>query len=242
MSTSLFQSRLLAREFVADQTIACTLARPADFRFVPGQYLDLTLDRPPFDDREGPTRSLSMASAPVDPELVVLVRLRNTAFKRSLAAMPIGSPVTLDGPADDLALTGSGDRPRVFVAGGVGIAPFRSLLREADATGSPLDATLFYSNRRPEDAVYLDEMTALANRLVGLRLIATMTRMQDSERPWSGETDHLGPAFLERHLGSLVGAQYYVVGSPVLIAGICAQLEDAGVPGTDIRVELYTGY
>jgi ferredoxin-NADP reductase len=242
VSTCLHESLLLARETVADQTIACTLARPAGFEFTPGQYVDVTLATPLFDDLEGPTRSLSLASAPSDPELVVLARLRNTAFKRSLAAMPLGSPVTLDGPADDLALTGAGTRPRVFVAGGVGIAPFRSLLREAAATGIRLDATLFYSNRRPEDAAYLAEIADLARRLAGLRLIPTMTRMEGSERSWTGETEHLGPVFFRRYLGSLVGHQYYVVGSPVLVAGICRQLEDGGVPGSDIRVELYTGY
>ncbi|HEX6533381.1 MAG TPA: FAD-dependent oxidoreductase [Gemmatimonadaceae bacterium] len=236
------RSRLLGRELVAAGTIACRLERPAHFTFRAGQYIDVTLDRPRFDDAQGPTRSLSLASAPGDPDLVVLARVRDTAFKRSLAEMPLGAPLLIDGPGDDLSLDRDGGRPLVLVAGGVGIAPFRSLLREADGRSEPLSATLFYSNRRPEDAAYLEEMYELAHRLRGLQLVPTMTRACESRRGWKGETMRLGTSLFERWLPALLGPRYYVVGSTLLIAGLCQELERAGIPGADIRVEMYTGY
>ena len=82
--------------------------------------------------------------------------------------MRLGSPLLLDGAADDLRVTRDADRHTIFVAGGVGIAPFRSALRQALVDGD-LDATLFYSNRRPEDAAYLDELRAMEPHVRGLR-------------------------------------------------------------------------
>lgn len=236
------RSRLLGRELVAAGTIACRLERPEHFTFRAGQYIDVTLLQPRFDDAQGPTRSLSLASAPGERDLVVLARVRDTAFKRSLAEMPLGGPLVIDGPGDDLSLHRDGDQPLVLVAGGVGIAPFRSLLREADAANEPMAATLFYSNRRSEDAAYLDEMYELAHRLRGFRFVPTMTRACESRMIWKGETMRLGTLLFERCLPAVRGPRYYIAGSTLLISGICQQLERAGVPGGDIRIEMYTGY
>lgn len=240
---SLLESRLLRRELVADQTIACRIARPAGFVFEPGQYVDVTLVDPPYDDAQGRTRSMSIASAPEEEDLLLLMRLRDTAFKRSLAALPAGAPLLLDGPADDLGFPRADDpRPLVLIAGGVGVAPFLALLRSRAATGRPLAATLFYSNRRPEDAAYLAELDALAERIDGFRHVPTMTRAGESSAPWPGETARLDAAMLARHLPALAGPRYYVSGSTALVSGLCQELERSGIPPRDIRIEMYAGY
>jgi ferredoxin-NADP reductase len=239
---SMHASRLLGRELVAAETLACVLERPAGFGFRAGQYVDVTLPEPLFNDPLGPTRSFSIASAPAERELLLLMRMRDSAFKRSIAMMPLGTPVLVDGPADDLALTLDDDRPRVFLAGGVGIAPFLGALREVATGEGRLAATLFYSNRRPEDAAYLRELCALATRIEDFRCIPTMTRMPTSVRRWAGETERLGVPMLERYLPSLSGPRYFLSGSTTFISGLCQEIERAGVPGADIRIEMYTGY
>ena len=239
---TIYGSRLLRRELVAHRTLACVLERPKGFAFKAGQYVDVTLPEPLFDDLLGPTRSFSIASSPTEPELLLVMRMRDSAFKRSIAEMALGSPVLVDGPADDLALDANGGSPLVMLAGGVGIAPFLSALREAAATGGRLAATIFYANRRPEDAPYLDELLDLEHRIDGYRCIPTMPRMIDSERGWTGATGRLGAAMLGRYLPALVGPRYYLSGSTVFISGLRQELARAGVPGSDIRIEMYTGY
>jgi ferredoxin-NADP reductase len=239
---SIYVSRLIRREYAAHETLACILERPPGFTFRAGQYVDLTLPEPQFDDLLGATRSFSIASAPSERDLLLLMRMRDSAFKRSLAAMPPGAPVLLDGPADDLALQIGDGRPVVLLAGGVGIAPFLSALREAALSATHIATTLFYSNRRPEDAAYLTELCTLATRIPGFRCVPTMTRMAESSWAWTGETERLGMRLLGRHLSTLSGPRYYLSGSTLFISGLCQEIERAGVPGADIRIEMYAGY
>ncbi|MGH7670564.1 MAG: FAD-dependent oxidoreductase [Gemmatimonadaceae bacterium] len=237
-----YHCRVLSNAVVADRTVALQLARPEGFSFTPGQYLDLTILDPTANDEQGPTRSLSIASAPAERELLLVARLRDTAFKRALSGLREGTEVAVDGPFRDLEFPSGGVRPLVFVAGGVGVVPFLSAVRAADLAGHPLPATLFYSNRHPEDAAFLDELGGLAARVSGFRFVATMTRAAESARPWTGETARLGPELFARVLPSLAGPLYYIVGSGGLVSDVRQTLERAGVPRRDIDIELFTGY
>lgn len=237
-----YHSRLLRREVVAEQTILCHVERPEGMEFEAGQYVEVGVVDPPFTDAQGGSRSMSIASAPHEPELAVLMRVRDSAYKRSMAAIPIGAPLFLEGPADDLGLRRVDGRHLVLVAGGVGVAPFMSLLREVEHGGGELQATLFYSNRRPEDAPWLGELEALLRGIPGFRYFPTMTRMPESTLPWAGETGRLGVSLFERHLPALVGPRYFISGSTLLVSALCQELEHAAVPPRDIRIEMYAGY
>jgi ferredoxin-NADP reductase len=239
---SIYTSRLLRRTAVAHETLECVIERPSGFSFRAGQYVDVTLPDPPCDDLLGPTRSFSIASAPDERDLLLLMRLRDTAFKRAMACMPLGSALLLDGPVDDLSLSASDDRSAVYLAGGVGVAPFLGAIRHAAAQAHELNATLFYSNRRPEDAAYLDELERLARDVKSFRFVPVMTGMELSERQWLGEIERIGLPLLERYLPSLRGSYYYLSGSTLFVSGVRQELAKGGVPASDIRIELYTGY
>ncbi len=239
---SVSPSRLLHREIVASDTLACIVERPAGFVFEAGQYIDVTLAEPLYNDALGPTRSFSIASAPDEADLLILMRVRDTAFKRSISEMPLGDTLLIDGPADDLALKLDGSRPLVLLAGGVGVAPFLGALRETARRNARQEVALFYSNRLREDAAYLEELDALQQRIPGFRFIPTLTGAADATLQWTGETGRIGVPMLMRHLPSLVGSRYYLSGSPSFISGLCQEIERAGVPGGDIRIEMYTGY
>ena len=238
----LYRSRLVHREKVARETLAIRVERPSGFTFEAGQYVDITVLNPPRRDLMGPTRSMSVASATQASPLEFLMRLRDSAFKQALATQPIGAELLLEGPLDDLALLAEPARELVFIAGGVGIATFLSALRDAAAAARTLRCTLFYANRCPEDAAYLEELRRMEGAIPGFKLVATMTRARESASGWTGETEHPGIGLLSRHLPSLVGPKYFIAGSPSLISALRAALRGAGVPATDIGIELYGGY
>jgi ferredoxin-NADP reductase len=238
----LYSSRLVHREEVACATIAIRAARPPDFAFCAGAYVDLMVPDLAEDDSEGPSRGLSITSPPGASYLEFILRLRDTPYKRALASMPLGAPLLIEGPYDDLKLDPRTGRALIFIAGGIGIAPFLSVLREAAEAKRALNATLFYSNRRPEDTVALEELDRMQSEIPGFRLVATMTRMAASEHVWTGETEHLGLDFFRRYLPALVGPLYYISGAPTLIAELRMALRTAGVPEKDLRIELFTGY
>src|SRR6202035_6017558 len=107
---------------------AFLLEKPSGWAFKAGQYLDMTLLDPPETDSEGNIRSFSIASAPHEETLMVATRMRDTAFKRVLRTMPLGTAVKIEGPCGDLILQNDGARTVVLLAGGIGITPFRSMV------------------------------------------------------------------------------------------------------------------
>ena len=136
------------------------LGHEVDFK--PGQYFWVTLVDPPYDDEKGPKRHISVATSPNDRGVLALcTRLRDSAFKRSLAELPVGTEVEVEDPKGSFALPEDTDPPYVFIAGGIGITVFRSMLRYIGEEKLPHRVTLVYSNRDRESTAFLDELPEL---------------------------------------------------------------------------------
>jgi ferredoxin-NADP reductase len=112
---------------------------------------------------DGNTRTFFIASPPFENELVFTTRIRDTAFKRSLKKVPRATEVKIGSAAGSFTLHKNRAKPAVFLAGGIGITPFLSIVRQADRDRLPHKLYLFYSNRRPEDAAFLDTLQTLVS-------------------------------------------------------------------------------
>jgi ferredoxin-NADP reductase len=237
-----YETTLTASETVAEGTMAFHFAKPAGFKFTAGQSMNVSLIDPPETDGKGNARTFSIVSAPYETELVIATRMRDTAFKRVLKSMPSGGRMQLRGPAGKFTLEGADTRPAVFLAGGIGITPFVSMSRQAAHDRLARDIWVFYSNRRPEDAAFLDELGALPRRNPRYRFVGTMVEMAKSSRPWSGETGFLDRTMLERHLKDLSAFVYYMAGPPGLVEAMQKMLTEAGVKEDAIRTDEFFGY
>jgi ferredoxin-NADP reductase len=235
-------SELKDRREVAEQTIAFRFEKPARWTFKAGQFIDMTLLHPSETDAEGNTRAFSIASGPHEETLMVTTRMRDTAFKRTLKVAPIGTAVKIDGPFGDLTLPHSASRTLVFLAGGIGITPFRSMLVWAAREKLPHRIVLFYSNRRPEDAPFIEELQMLEQTNPNYKCIATMTAMEKSHRSWNGETGLINQEMLGKYLSDVGAPIYYVAGPPAMVKGLREMLRKAGVDDDDIRAEEFAGY
>lgn len=237
-----FEAALLGRDLVADRTMASRFAKPADWNYRAGQFVDITLLDPPETDAEGNTRGFSISSGPDEDVIMITTRLRDTAFKRVLQTMPLGTPVKIEGPFGDLRLHHA-DRPAVVLTGGIGITPFRSILVQAIRDGGlPYRVVVLYANGRPEDAAFLDELADLAQQDSKLTFVPTMSDMSKSQRVWDGERGRIDGSMLHRHLTGAAGAIYYLTGPPGMVHGLRSMLVDSGVDEDDIRTEEFTGY
>lgn len=234
--------KLIHRQDVAEGTMAFRFEKPVHFVFAPGQFVEIGLVDPPETDAEGNGRAFSIASAPHDDTLMVATRMRDTAFKRVLRSMPLGATVQMEGPFGNLVLHADPVRPAVLLAGGIGITPFRSMVLHAAAQKLPHRLFLFYSNRRPEDAPFLDELQALQRDNPHYTFVGTMTEPDKSSRPWQGETGFITPAMLSKVLMNVAMPIFYVVGPPGMVTGLRTTLKDAGFNERDIRTEAFTGY
>jgi ferredoxin-NADP reductase len=241
MATS-FKSKLKQKEDLAEGTMGFYFAKPEGFQFKAGQYLDITLVDPPETDAEGNIRSLSIASAPEDARLLVATRMRDTAFKRVLRLAPVDLEVNMEGPMGSFTLHNNSARPAVFLAGGIGITPFSSIIRHATKTRLPHHLYLFYSNRRPEDAAFMSILNDLAKANSNFRFIPSMSEMNKSAQKWNGETGFINQEMLARYLPTLQGPIYYVAGPPAMVTAMRQMLATAGVDEDDVRTEEFAGY
>ncbi len=237
-----YKVKLKRREEVAEGTMAFYFEKPASFEFKAGQFLNYTLIDPPETDAEGNLRTFSIASAPWEEDLMLSTRMRDTAFKRVLKRVPPGTAVKIDGPFGSFTLHVDAARPAVFLAGGIGITPFRSMILHATRNKLPHRLFLFYSNRRPEDAAFLDELQQLEKENANYKLVATMADMEKSQRAWHGETGFIGKEMLSKYVNDLGTPIYYSAGPPAMVAAMRQLLSGTGVSEDNIRTEDFAGY
>ena len=234
--------KLKSRDEVAAGTTAFHFEKPPHFTFAPGQAGDFSLTNPPQTDKEGDKRSFSLASAPYESDLIVATRMRDTAFKRSLETIPLGTEFVLDAPWGELTLHEDTSIPAVFLTGGIGITPVRSIVLQATRDKLNQKLVLFYANRRPEDAAFLDELKQAEKENPNFTLVATMTKMAGSSRPWQGETGLIDQAMLTRHLKDITVPIYYISGPPEMVDAMQKMLSSAGVKSGNVRAEEFSGY
>ena len=165
--------------------------------------------------------------------------MRDSAFKRTLGELPVGSEVDVEPPKGKFALPDDTTRPLVFVAGGIGITVFRSMLRYIHEERLPYRVTLVYSNRDRESTAFLDELRELAQTLPGFRLVLTMTQ----DPGWEGETRKVDGAFVKDYFGEdLDRYTFLVAGPPAMAEGVEQALREAGVKEENLIAERYSGY
>lgn len=208
-----------------------------DYR--PGSYFWVELPNRGDDDEKGLRRHISLVTSPTETGVVGLAtRLRDTAFKRTLAALQPGDEVEVEEPKGTFLLPEDSSADHVFVAGGIGITVFRSMLRYIADEQLPYRVTLVYSNRDRESAAFLDELDELERRIEGLRVVLTMT----DEPGWEGETRHLDAEVLRELLGDLDGKTFLVAGPPAMAEAVADSLRAAGVPEDRVLADKFSGY
>ena len=237
-----YASRLLSRTEVAQGTVAFRFERPKDFLFRAGQSIDLTLLGIRPDGSDCLTHTFSIASSPFIEEILIATRIRDSAFKRALSILPLGTHVTLSGPVGSFGLHRNTSKPAVFLAGGIGVAPFLSMLCSAAVDKARHEIFLFYANRYLEDAAFMDALWDLESSNTNFRFVPTFTRIDRTSRGWQGEIGHIRPEMLSQHVSNLRGPIFYIAGPPTMVAATRRMLVDAGVDEDDIRTEEFAGY
>ncbi len=232
--------KLKSKKEVASGTMAFHFDKPSGFTFKAGQFVDYTLINPSETDAEGDTRGFSLG-APYEEDILFTTRMRDTAFKRNLKKMDIGTEMIIDGAYGSFTLQNSTKVPAVFLSGGVGITPVRSIILQATHDKTAHKIFLFYANKTPKDAAYLDELTAVQKENANFKLIASMTDM-DGSKDWKGETGFFTKEMLQKYIGDLSQPIYYISGPPSMVTSIRKTLNEAGIDDDNIRTEEFSGY
>ncbi len=234
--------KILRSEEIAAGTRAFHLSRPDGFEYEPGQTIDLYLIDPKDMDDEGPVRTFSLVSAPHEPELMFATRMRDSAFKRTIKNASAGMELKWDGPYGSFTLHKNASKPAIFLAGGIGITPFMSIIKSAVHNKLQHPIYLFHSNNTPEEAPFQQELQLLANENPNVHFIPTMTSMEKSPTRWSGEKGFIDWAMIERSVPDHSNAIFYIAGPPGFVTAMRKMLVEAQVDEDNIRFEEFPGY
>lgn len=237
-----YTTKLISRKEIASETLAFRFEKPAGLVYKPGQWGDITLIDPLETDEEGNTRGFTIASAPYEPDLMMATRLRNTAFKRVLRKMETGTAFSLIATGGSFTLHSDSSIPAVFLSGGIGITPVRSIVLQAthDKLAHPI--YLFYSNHSSKTTAFMEDFRTAQKDNPHFTFVPTMTDTDHSGEAWDGETGYITKAMLEKSIPDLSAPLYYISGPQAMVNALRNTLDAAGVKDHMIRTEEFQGY
>ncbi len=221
-------------EFIFDP--GCTVA------FKAGQYLEWTLPHAKPDDR-GNRRYFTVASSPTERNLHLGVRYGDTcsSFKRALMNLEPGGHLTAGQLAGDFTLPADTTLPLVFIAGGIGITPFRSMIKYLLDKKESRDIILFYTNRTAADIAYND-LFAEGARVLKLKTVYILTERGAVPGDWSGETGFITADMIKKHVPNFSSRQFYLSGPNGMVDSYAQLLKTMGVNRRQIHSDYFPGF
>jgi ferredoxin-NADP reductase len=237
-----YQMTLVDRQRIAKDTMAFWFdTNGANFEFRAGQHADFVFTHPRTGSESDNSRTFSLASSPHDKEpIMIAMRMRKTAFKTALKAAAHGTKFTVSRPRGSFTLHKDITRTAVLIAGGIGIAPIRSILQHATQERLPHKLYLFYSNREVDDAAFLEELENMTAQNPNFTFIPTVTGHRTVA--WPHEKGHINREMLSRYLLGLNGPVYYIAGPSGMVSAMTDLLNSSGVSDDDIRTEEFGDY
>ena len=195
-----------------------------------GQFLHYVLNHAPTDDR-GSDRWFTIASASYERHVMLTTRFapkQSSTFKKTLKALKVGNSIEVSDLDGDF-IVGDARKQYVFLAGGIGITPFRAILKEAAHAGTPLHATLIYANQA-KVAAYKEELETMARRNANFKIHYLFSPQRIDK-----ET-------VKKLVPDLKKPHFYVSGPEPMVEGVGKMLQKMGVPKKQIKQDWFPGY
>jgi ferredoxin-NADP reductase len=209
-------------------------AKPEGHSFTPGQFMSVTLDT-----RDGAqTKHFTYSQAPADPYLEMTTRLSGSAFKDALLALRPGDEVGVRGPSGRMVLP-HGAKRAAFLAGGVGITPARSIIRDAVQRSTGLQIALFYGNEDQDSIAFGGELASYAAEHSEIAVVDVLLAPGPG---WIGETGFITAEVVRRHVDPLNGWHWMVAGPPAMVAAMERVVDQLGIPAANVSFERFSGY
>lgn len=243
-----FKIKLLRKKAEALNTVTFYFERPGTFSYIAGQYVYLSLAHLDAPDPRGETRHFTLSSSPTEKDLSVTVRIRKESnYKNTLLDLSPGSTLSMRGPNGFFVLDEPlPTAPQVFIAGGIGITPYRSIIKWCVDTKASVPIHLLYSNSIPEEIAFQKEIDELVHSAQNVQATLVVTKPEESRLKWKGPVGRIDKKFLKSYLIthhlSLVTPVFWLCGPPPMVSALEDTLAALKVPENNIRVEKFTGY
>jgi ferredoxin-NADP reductase/Na+-translocating ferredoxin:NAD+ oxidoreductase RnfD subunit len=211
-------------------------------KFQPGQYVEWTLTHSHPDSR-GNRRYFTLASSPTESDVHLGVKFYEPAssFKQGLAAMHKGEQLVAAQVAGDFVLPQNKKKKMAFIAGGIGITPFRSMIKYLCDKNERRSVVLMYSARTAEDIAY-QEVFEEAERTIGLRTIYATTDLSESPIPIRGRKGHIDEKMIAAEIPDYKDRLIYVSGTRSMVESIRTTLKKMGLSNNQIKTDFFPGF
>lgn len=211
------------------------------FVFKPGQYAEWTLEHTPSDSR-GNRRYFTIASSPTEPQVHLGIRFdmaQGSSFKKKLLDMKPGETLMTSGFAGDFTLPRDTSKKLVWVAGGIGITPFRSQMQYLSDVGEKRDVVLVYAVLTPKDFAYKEEIERAKNTF-GMKVVYVVNDARGEI--WNGRTGYITEKMLVDDVPNLESRDFYVSGPPKMVDHVKGLLYGLHIHRKQIHTDYFPGY
>ena len=208
--------------------------------FLPGQYLEWTVAAR-YPDSRGNRRYFSIASSPTEKEIMLTIKVpeKASSFKQTLLALKPGDGLFATNLEGEFVLQKKPKSSYVLIAGGIGITPFRSMIRSLIDSNTSVPVTLFYVAHDASEFVF-DDLFEEAKQKIGLQIVHVV-----SENPppnWQGEVGRLNEDMIKKHVTDYQSRFFYLSGPQPMVAGYKDLLKKLGVKRGNIKTDYFPGY
>lgn len=236
MTNRKYRVHLVQKKKVARETVSFHFEKPQGYSHKAGQFIVLKVLDLEADEKET-EHFFSLSSAPYEDALAITTRIRGTKLKQKLNSYDIGHEIQISDAMGSFLLDEE-NKPVVFLAGGIGITPFRSMILQETYEKSPRTITLFYSNPTQLEAAYLEELQEGEKNNRNFKLVPIMTR----DETWEGEKDHISFNMIKKNISDVPKVVFYSAGPPQMVETLKSMLLTSGILQERIKVEEFEGY
>lgn len=209
-----------------------------------GQYYYFTIPVMKYPDPRGNTRHFTISSSPTEGSILrITTRIRpESGYKKTLDELPIGSVIDGEGPNGTFILDESTKNSNVFIAGGIGITPFRSIIKYVVDKKLGTNIHLIYSNSTPEEITFRKELEEWMGANPNIKIDMTISHPEESKEQWTGLTGRVDDVMIKKLIYDIENPTFWVCGPPAMIDAMELVLGKMGITSDHIRSEKFTGY
>jgi ferredoxin-NADP reductase len=211
------------------------------FSFSAGQYMEWTLPHPKTDSR-GNRRYFTIASSPTEKNLRLGIRFypNGSSFKKAMMAMQQNHRIVGGQISGDFILPKDKKQKLAFIAGGIGVTPFRSMLKYLTDKSETRPVVMFYANKRAEEIVYVDVFNQ-AQKQIGVKMVYTLTEKTSVPSDWKGRVGRIDAQMIKEEMPDFLERIFYLSGPHAMVVSYEEVLHSVGIPEKQIKKDFFPG-
>jgi len=226
---------------ISKNTYSFIFKRGNNFKFKPGQYMEWTLSHKNADNR-GNRRYFTIASSPLERDIIIGVKFypNGSSFKKSLINMNIGDTIVASQIAGNFVMPDDKNKKLVFLAGGIGITPFISMIKNMIDRGEHRDVVLLYSNSLRENIAYLDVLNKAED--FGINIHYILTDENEEVSFYGAVKGYIDVEMIKKIIPDYSDRVFYISGPHSVVVASKKMLYKLGLRNSQIKYDFFPGF